>query len=372
MANGVNNGIDFFSTYMMMAIVEEIVPQSSFFRDRYFPTTGADIFAANKVLVEYRKGDRKMAAFVAPRAGDIPVDRRGYEVHELQPAYIAPSRLLTLDDLRERGFGEALFPGSSQAQRAVRIQLQDFADLENRILRSEEWMAVQTMINNGCDMQEYIDAVTQGDVISVRYYDTVSEHEYTVACPWNERGKAGGGIAEEGGGAFFEDVKAMCKLLARRGLPASDLVLGSQVADEICSIAKVRDLLDNPRMRYGELEPNLTVYPGVAVVGVLNFGGHRLTLFDVSHSYDNDSGVDTPYFPPTAAMVTAPGCGHLVYGQISQIDHGSTEFSTYAARRVPKLVVDQNKDTRKLRLGSRPLAVPRNYCPYIFAANVVK
>jgi hypothetical protein len=70
-------------------------------------------------------------------------------------------------------------------------------------------------------------------------------------------------------------------------------------------------------------------------------------------------------------MVTAPGCGRMAYGQITQIDFGNTEFSTHAGRRIPKLVVDQNADTRKLRLGARPLAAPKNYCPYIYAANVV-
>ena len=87
--------LNFFDTYVLMAITEEIVPQQTFFKDRYFPTGEGDIFACDKVLTEYRKGDRKMAAFVSARAGDIPMDRRGYEIHEYQPAFIAPSRLLT-------------------------------------------------------------------------------------------------------------------------------------------------------------------------------------------------------------------------------------------------------------------------------------
>jgi hypothetical protein len=153
--------IDILSTYIMMAIIEEIVPQTTFFRDRYFPTSEADIFSSDKVLVEYKKGDRKMAAFVAPRAGDIPIDRRGYEIHEYQPAYIAPSRVLTEDDLKKRGFGKALFPGSTRAQRAAKIVLQDLTDLDNRIIRREEWMAVQTMINNECEMQEYRSSLQQ-------------------------------------------------------------------------------------------------------------------------------------------------------------------------------------------------------------------
>jgi hypothetical protein len=73
-------------------------------------------------------------------------------------------------------------------------------------------------------------------------------------------------------------------------------------------------------------------------IGILNFGGFSLTLWEVSESYENDEGIDTPYFPATSAMVTAPDCGHLMYGQITQIDHGNTEYTTYPARRVPKFM----------------------------------
>jgi len=352
--------MDIFSTYYLIALAEEIVPKTTFFKDRYFPTTDADIFESDKVLTEYRKGDRKMAAFVAPRAGDIPIDRRGYEMHEYQPAYIAPSRLLTLDDLKKRGFGEALFAGSTQAQRAARIQLQDLTDLDERITRREEWLAVQTMINNACDMQEYIDAETKGEIMRVQFFDGTSEHEYTPAAPWNAAN-----------GDFFGDVTAMCRMLAKRGLPAADLVLGSQAADAIIKIEKVQKLLDISRIHLGTINPTLANYPGVVNMGTLNFNGFLLTLWSVVHSYVDDSGVDTPYFPATSAMVTAPECGRLMYGQITQIDHGDTDYSTYANRRVPKLAIDQNKDTRKLRLGARPLAAPKNYCPYTYAAQAV-
>ena len=65
--------LNFFDTYVLMAIVEEIVPRQTFFKDRYFPTGDGDIFASDKVLTEYRKGARKMAAFVyraVPSADD--------------------------------------------------------------------------------------------------------------------------------------------------------------------------------------------------------------------------------------------------------------------------------------------------------------
>jgi len=170
--------INFFDNVILQAISEEIVPKVSFFKDRYFPTGAGDIFKANEVLTEYRSGDRKLAAFVDQKAGDIPIGRRSYEVHSYKPAYIAPSRLLTLDELTKRGFGEALYPGMDEAQRAARLLADDMNDMENRIARREEWMAAETMIGNGCVMQEYIDGATKGDSLVVKFYDGTSDHTY--------------------------------------------------------------------------------------------------------------------------------------------------------------------------------------------------
>ena len=214
--------LNFFDTYILMAIVEEIVPKQTFFKDRYFPTGDDDIFASDKVLTEYRNGDRKMAAFVSSRAGDIPMERRGFEIHEYQPAFIAPSRLLTQDDLRKRGFGEAIYANSTPAQRAARLQRDDLSDMDIRITRREEWMAVQTMINNSCTMQSYIDDKTEGEKLYVQFYDTTSDHAYTVSTKWN--------ATDEKGAAFFSDVKNMCRKLSKRGLRAADLVIGSSLS----------------------------------------------------------------------------------------------------------------------------------------------
>jgi|InofroStandDraft_1065614.scaffolds.fasta_scaffold12460_7 GNAT superfamily N-acetyltransferase len=352
--------VDLFDSYYLQAATEEIVPLASFFKDRYFPTGADDIFAADKVLTEYRKGDRKLAAFVAPRVGAVSIERMGYEIREYQPAYIALSRLLTLDDLQKRGFGEALYPEMDKARRAARLQLRDLRDMDRRIGRREEWMAVQTMLNNACPMQEYIDAKTAGEELEVKFYSGASEHLYVTANKWNGTN-----------GDRFADIKTMCRLLSRRGLPALDLVLGGEAAEDFANDEKVQRLLDNRRMEYGSLAPELTQYPGVASMGRLNFGGFVLNLFEVNESYEDENGKEQFYFPADGAMVTAPGCGHMMYGQITQIDYGSADHKSYAAPRVAKFILDQPNDSRSLRLACRPLAAPHNYCPYIFAPQVV-
>lgn len=352
--------LNLFDTYVLMAITEEIVPQPTFFRDRYFPTDADDIFAADKVLTEYMKGDRKMASFVSNRAGDIPMERTGYEIHEYQPAMIAPSRLLTLDELQKRGFGEALYANSTPAERAARLQLRDLTDMDRRIVRREEWMCAQTMINNACTMQTYVDDKTEGETLYVKFFDGASDHTFTPAAKWTSFAVMKG------------DVIAMCRKLSKRGLRAEDLVLGTDVASAVLEFSDLQKLLDkNSGISTGYIEEELSQYEGVVFMGVVNFGGFKLNLISVDETYVDSSNADQRYFPSTSAMVAAPGCGHLMYGQITQIDYGSDTYTSHADIRVPKFMVDQPNDKRKLRLATRPLAAPHNYCPYIYAASVV-
>ena len=118
------------------------------------------------------------------------------------------SRLLTTDELKKRGFGEALYANSTPAQRAARLQRDDMRDMDLRIRRREEWMAVNTMLENACFIQEYVDDQTKGKALSVKFYEGTSDHLYTVAKPWT---------------TFMEmraDIIAMCRMLSYRGLPA--------------------------------------------------------------------------------------------------------------------------------------------------------
>lgn len=351
---------DIFDTYYMAGMVQEIEPVQSFFRDRYFPTDAAtDIFNANKVLVEYRDRDRAMAPFVVRRAGDIPVTRGGYEIHEVQPPFIAPSRMLTQDDLQKRGFGEALYAGRTPAERARALQMQDLTDLDRRIQRREEWMAAQTMINNGCTIVAYIDNKTVGETYDIFYFEAAGSNpaKYTVANKWDAPG-----------GDWRGDVAAMTNDLLDRGLPATDLVVGTDVADFIQSDEATLKLLDNRRAEYGRLAPQVR-YPGVVWIGNLNFDGTNLDIFSVRETVLDNTGT-VRQFPAASAMVTAPNCGHMMYGRIDQME-ADREFHSFAMRRVPKFIADMEHDIRKLRLAARPLAAPRSRAPWMYAADVV-
>lgn len=355
--------INFLDTYVMIAIVEEITPEASFFHDRYFATTDRDIFDSDKVLVEYKKGGRTMAPFVSPRAGDIPIDRDGYSVSEFEPPFVAPSRMLTVDELRKRGFGEALYANTQPAQRAARIQRQDLADLDKTIRRREEWMCAKTMLDNACTMQEYTDGHTKGQKLYIKFFDAKTEHTYTTAHKWD---------SQEAN--IREDVIAMCDMLTSRNLPAEDLLLGTNAYKAFFHDPEIRELIKTySGINAGTINEQRTRYPGVVYGGRINFEGYWLDVYGISETYEDwETKKVLPLFPADGAMVTAPNCGHMAYARITQMDNPfSQEYTDHTGTRVPKLVVDQPNDIRKVRLAARPLAMPNNYTPWIFAAGVV-
>lgn len=76
--------MNIYDTLYMLAAVEQLDPEPSFFKRRYFPTnTGLDVFGTSKVLTDYREGNRKAAPFVMPRIGALPVGRSGFSIYEL-------------------------------------------------------------------------------------------------------------------------------------------------------------------------------------------------------------------------------------------------------------------------------------------------
>ena len=121
---------NFYDTHTLLMAVQQLTPAATFLRDRYFPTNDAsDIFATDDVLVEFRDGSKKLAPFVAPRKGGVTVLRAGYNMERYTPPFVAPRRVLTLDELRKRGFGEALYSQLTPEQRQQTLILRDADEL---------------------------------------------------------------------------------------------------------------------------------------------------------------------------------------------------------------------------------------------------
>lgn len=347
---------NFYETHNLLMAVQELTPPTTFLRDRFFPTNDAtDIFSTDDVLVEYKDGSKRLAPFVAPRKGGVTILRSGYEVQRYQPPFIAPRRMLTIDDLKKRGFGEALLSNLTPEQRQRTILLSDAQELSEMISRREEAMAAEVMQTNGCVMKHIADDKDVSDDKEIRFYSEGSNPAaYTPSGNWASTYTG-----------IIADIAAMASLLTKRGLAATELICGADAADAILENAEIQKLLDLNNYEAGRIDPS-TLPNGASHIATLNAKGRLINVICYDEEY-TDGSTSKPYIDPKNVILTAPGAGRTLYGAVSQVEQSDGEFHTYTGRRVPKYLSNAEGNTRTLTITSCPLLIPNNKNPFIVA-----
>lgn len=341
--------LDIYKTHYLLMAVRELVPAARFLRDRYFPTNDVtDIFATTDVIVEYKDGDKKLAPFVVPRKGGVAVTRRGYSAKRYEPAFIAPKRELTIDDLMRKGFGESMFSSLTPEARQTALLMSDFDELDAMISRREEAMAAETLLTNACVMNHIADKDDLPVEMQIQFYEDTNEAQYTPATEWNATGAK-----------IIDDIAAAARMLKSRGLPATDLIVSADVGSAILADETILKLLDIRRADLGTIAPN-SLPNGASYIGRINTVAGPIDIFQYDETYEADDGTDTPYIAEGKAILTAPACGRTVYGAVTQLEESDHVMHTYAGRRVPKYVGDAKADIRELFLRSRPLMIPNH------------
>ena len=352
--------IDLYTTRSLIASIEGLNPASAFLRDRYFPTGPTNVFNSERVIVEYRDGDRRLAPFVTPLKNGVGVERIGSSMREYMPPTVAPMRPITLDDITKRGFGEALFGDLSPQQRAAVLATQDLSDLDRMITRREEAMAAETMLDNGCVMHEIGDDADVARDNEIRFYsEAQNPASYSVTTKW-----------DASGAKILADLAEMVKMLTMNGLPARDFVCAPDVADAIVNDEAIQKLLDNRRYYLGEVAPALAS-DSASVMCVLNVRGHAINVISYDDTYVDGEGETQTYIPSGCGVMTAPGAGVTLYGAVSQVEQYDGQFHTYPGRRVPKYLSDATGNSRTLTLTARPVLCPRDKNPWVSAKNLL-
>lgn len=346
-----------YRSVTMLAAIQAMPTHHTFLRDRYFPTNPTtDIFPTEEVLVEYRDGSKKIAPFVAPRKGGITIARNGYTTKRYTPPFIAPQRALTIDDLNKKGFGENLYTSITPQQREASVLRQDLTELSEMIDGTEELICAKAMLENGYVLKHYVDEYggANYEEFEIRFYDEASNPaKYTPAIKWNAEGAA-----------IIEDLRAMIQMLVSRGLPATELVMASDVAATIINDPVIQKLLDIRNFNIGKIEA-LELPNGAAHIGTINVDGRPIKLITYDETYEDEAGVIKSYMPSGNVVLTAPAAGRGLYGAVTQLEQEDGSFHTYAAARVPKYTADAEAEIRKLKITARPLPIPNNKAPWV-------
>lgn len=343
--------INIYQTQTMVTALEIIPPKPVFLKERYFPTCDEDIFITEDVLIDYKdEFQRKLAPCVVPRKGGIPVGREGYRTKRMTPPYVAPERILTIDVLNKRQFGETLFSQKKPAEREAAILRKDLVELSEMIDMREEYMASETIFENGYTLRQYADEYggDKYEEYDIHFYDEEENPAvYTPSASWDSNNDQ-----------FYQDLCLIVRQLKRRGLPVSDLLMGKNVALELMKNDYLLKLFDNRRVQIGKLEPK-ELPKGATSYGEVVVDGTALELISYTLQYVDEKGKTQDLVPPDSIAVTAPESGRMLYGSVTQIEETDRKYHTYTARRVPHVVTNVKDSIRTLTEKSRPLAVPK-------------
>lgn len=337
--------LNIYRTQTLLAAVEKRMPLRTFFKDTFFPGAG-QTFVTEEVLLDFRKGKRKMAPFVAPRVGGITMDRQGYRTDKYTAPKIAPQRVITMDDLVIRGIGENVFSQRTPAARQSELLGRDLGELDEMIARREEWMIRELLVNGKIVMKGFIDQN------NANYVDQEIDYGFS-----NKEVLAGAALWSAGTSTKMADLKRWrLQVIQKSGKAPTMVIMGQTAADKFLADADVSDKLKQFNATMLSINPAVKD-DALTYIGRLN--ELALDIYTYNDWYLDDDGVtEYPLVPVDTVILARPNLGEFLYGAVTQLDGG--QFITYEGTRIPKSWADDENDQRWLRLSARPVPKPED------------
>lgn len=335
--------INIYSTQTMMQAINRMMPVRTFLRDNFFG--GVQTFVTEDVLVDFKKGKRKMAPFVAPRIGGVTIDREGFRTDKYTAPRMAPQRVLTKDDLAGRSMGESIISTKTPAQRQSELLGQDLAELDDMITRREEWMCREILLTGKCTMKGFTDR-TDKYIEQVIDFGLTNKEALTAEAKWDQSTST-----------KYADLRRWrSTIMKTAGMAPTDIIIAADALELFLADPDIKARFDNTRYNLGNIAPKLFMDGAVTYVGRLVDLGLDIWMYEEYFEAD-DTGTITPMIPDSTLILLTQGLGRRIYGAVTQMEKDE-QFYTYEGTRIPKVWADQNNETKMIKLSSRPVPAP--------------
>jgi len=344
--------INIYNTQTMLAAIIKMKPVHTFLRSTFFP--GMNTFVTEEVMLDFKKGKRKMAPFVAPRVGGITMDRQGYRTDKYRAPKIAPQRAMTVDDLVIRGMGENVFSTRTPAARQAELLGTDLSEMDDMITRREEWMVRELLFSGKITMKGFTDHTNE------LYIEETLDYKFTnkETLSTKKWGAADAEILKN-----LEDWRL--EVIQKSGKAPTICIMGQSAKTAFMNDAEVKSKMDLRNMYLGQINP-VIISDAVTYIGRLSELG--LDIYTYNEWFIDDEGTETPLVPVDHILLGRPNMGELLYGAITQLEKET--FFTYEGSRIPKAWSEEKNDIRMVRLSSRPVPKPEDVDDW-FVADVL-
>ena len=336
------NEINIYTPRYLAEVVRQAPPVHTFFRDTFF--TNIKPFATERVDIDIKKGGRRMAAFVHPRAGGKVLRSSGYQTESYKPPLINPYTVTTADQLMTRLPGEDIYSGMTPAQRAAQKLMDEYNDLNDATTRREEWMAVQ--------------AITTGQIPIVgEGVNEVIDFGFTNKVTLSSTARWGQSAAK-----ILDNLDEWESRVLTNGFTNVDMVImGKEALKKFLADADVQKNLDNRRVEMGIIHPR-DLPNGVRYIAHLN--KPNVDIYEYREVYlddwsDPENEQTKPLIPDNMVIMISSNAGFmLAYGACTYIEDASQQWVTAQNSRVLRSYVEHHPDRRMIELQAHPLPIP--------------
>ena len=335
------NEINIYQPRYLAEVVRLAPPVHTFFLDTFF--NNVKTFPTERVDIDIKKGNRRMAAFVHPRVGGQVLRSDGYQTESYKPPLVNPYTVTTADDLMTRLPGEDLYSGKTPAQRAAEKLMDEYAELNDATTRREEWMAVQAVTTGeipivGPGVDEVID------------FGLTNKVKLTGNAQW---GKSSAKILDN-----LDEWEG--KVLTNGFTNVDTVIMGKEALKAFLADAEVLKQLDNRRVELGIINPK-DLPNGVRYIAHL--AKPNVDIYEYREVYlddwtDPENEKTLPLIPDNMViMISSQARFMRAYGMCRYLEDNGQWVSAQSAR-VLRAYTEHHPDRRMIELQAHPLPIP--------------
>ena len=342
--------IDLFSPRTLRGVVERMPKGKTFLRDTFF--TDVQTFLTETVEFDMVKGGRELAPFVHPKIGARVRSNQGFSTKVYKAPLVSEAMLTTGEDLNIRQPGESLYSGMSPAERAITKKARDLATMNASITRREEWMAAQAIFAGkipviGEGLNEEIDFdFTQSVTLTDDKWSADGTDILGQLEDWRETVQKNGYVN------------------------ANVVIMDRKAASALVNSKQMKEVLDVRNYELAKISPR-DLPSGATYIGSdekLGLDFYQYNDWYLDDFTDPASPTTRQLVPDgTIALLSTEARFSRLYGAVTYIPYGETEFVTEEGDRVAHAWIEHNPDRKFLGMDSRPLLVPHEVDSWLVA-----
>ena len=333
------NTIDLYKTRTMLGAIEVIPSNESFLLDTFCGQS--ETFPTESIDIDFVKGKKKMAPFVAKYKNGIQVERNVVATKNYEPAKIQPSRPMTVETLEQRLAGEALYSGRTPAQRSAELLTKDLRELKDMVDRRKEWIIAQTLFSGKYTAEVHTDK----DDFYEEEFDYGHTLSTNIAKKWT--------VENAETSKPLDDLQEMAEKIATGcGKYPTIVIMGAEALKGFLASKQVSDYFDKWNFNFGSIQPSLK---STQVQYIGRLFRPNVEIYTYAETYLDDAGELHKFVPDNKVLVANTEIFSMKYAAVTQMENG--EFVSYMGELVPKYDAVDRENAAWITVTAKPVPV---------------